>query len=224
VTPVMELAGPAGAGKTAVLRAIAARDPGVRAGVRVDRVRGLPGVVWHAIALTPALADLLFTDPRWVWPGLRHLGRLRTLPAAIHGRDNGRTRATVLDEGPVFSLARLAVFQRAALGNGWLAREWRSALERAARLLDAVVLLDAPNELLAERIRSRTKSHAIKDGSDRQVFDFLDRYRAAYRDIVSQLAARGHTRVFELDGTATLEQIAREVLGVLEPVAAERRA
>jgi shikimate kinase len=226
---VIELAGPAGAGKTAVLRTIAARDPAVRAGVRVDRVRGLPAVFWHTLALAPAIVDLLFTDARWLWPGLRHLGRLRALPDAVLRARATASRAILLDEGPVFSLTRLAAFQHAAAGNGWLAREWRGALERSSRLVDIVVVLDAPNAVLAGRIRSRRKAHQIKNATDREIFDFLERYRAAYRETVSRMTASGRTRVVELDAAAPVARLASDVLTVLDggsarltPAGAER--
>jgi len=214
---VFELVGPAGVGKTAVLHAIAQLAPLLRTGIRIDRVRRLPVITWSLVALTPALVDLLFSDAHLFWPGLRHLGRLRTLPAEISRAQASRHRAILLDEGPVFSLGRLSVFHNAATGRGPLARQWHQEVARWSTRLSGVVLLDAPNAILAERIRRRVKPHPVKGADDREVHAFLDRYRAAYHDIVRRLTADGRVRIVEFDtATATIQQVAADTLSALD--------
>lgn len=214
---VVEFVGPAGAGKTAVLRAIARLAPLVRTGVRIDRLRRLPVLTWGVVALTPVLIDMAFTDARGLWPGLRHLGRLRTLPAEIAHARASNHRAILLDEGPVFSLGRLSVFHNAAAGNGLLARQWHSEVTRWRALLSGIVLLDARNDVLTGRIRGRVKDHPVKNRSDREVGEFLDRYRAAYREVVTRLTADGRVQLVELDtSTAPIERVAADALSALD--------
>ena len=213
---VFELVGPAGVGKTAVLRAIAGLAPLVRTGVRIERLRQLPALAWSMIALTPAMVEILFADPRSFGSAMRHLGRLRALPIdVVRARASGH-EAILLDEGPVFSLGRLSVFHQADQGSGALARTWRTEVDRWSTLLNGIVLLDARNEVLAERIRRRPKAHQVKAGSDREVFEFLDRYRVAYRDIASRLTAGGRVQMVEFDTTTTpIEQVATDTLAAL---------
>jgi shikimate kinase len=229
---VIELIGPAGAGKTSLLRAVAGLAPGVRTGLRLDRVRALPVVAWHAIALTPASLDMLFADPRWLWAGLRHLWRLRAFPSLLERARGSGHQTILLDEGPVFSLGRLSVFQRAHEGSGWLARAWNAEVARWRESLTGVVLLDADNDVLAHRIRNRTKPHPVKNGSDRQIFAFLDGYRAAYRDIATRLHANGRVHVVELETTTRpFEEVAADIVTAMnawghrpESAPAQRRA
>lgn len=214
---VIELVGPAGAGKTGLLRAIAQRAPTVRTGVRLDRVRTMPLVARHAITLLPATLELFFADPRSLWPALRHLGRLGAFPAELERARGSRHQTILLDEGPVFSLGRLSVFQRANEGSGWLGREWNAEVVRWSEMLTGVILLDADNEVLSQRIRNRPKHHPVKNGSDREVFGFLDRYRAAYRQIVTRLTAGGRVQIVEFDTTRQpFDAIATDIVTALD--------
>ena len=214
---VFELVGPAGVGKTAVLRAIARLAPLIRTGVRIDRMRRLPVITWGLLALTPALTDMFFGDARRFWPGLRHLSRLRTLPAEIARAQGSGHRTILLDEGPVFSLGRLSVFHYAATGRGSLARQWSHELARCSTLLSGIVYLDARNDVLAARIRGRPKPHQVKNRSDAEVNEFLDRYRAAYQAILSRLTADRRVQIVEIDTTrATIEQVAAAALTALD--------
>ena len=222
---VIELIGPAGAGKTSLLRAIAQQTPTVRTDVRLGRLRTLPVVAWTAIALTPASLELFFTDAGLLWSGVRHLWRLGAFPSELERARGSRHHTILLDEGPLFSLGRLSVFQRASEGSGWLARAWSAQVERWSGILTGVVLLDADNETLAQRIRYRPKDHLIKTGSDREVFGFLDRYRAAYRDIVTRLTASGRVQVLEFDtASRPFEQIATDIVTALDGWAARSEA
>lgn len=214
---VFELVGPAGVGKTAVLRAIARLAPLIRTGVRIDRIRQFPAITWSLLGLTPALADMFFADARRFWPGLRHLSRLRTLPAEIARAQASGHRAILLDEGPIFSLGRLSVFHDAGTGRGSLPRQWNNELARWSTLLSGVVFLDARNDVLSARIHQRLKPHQVKNRSDREVNGFLDRYRAAYQDILNRLTADRRVRIVHIDTTtATIEQVAADALTALD--------
>jgi len=103
---------------------------------------------------------------------------------------------------------------------------------RWSKRLTGVVLLDADNEVLAQRIRDRAKQHPLKNGSDRQIFAFLDGYRAAYRDIAARLNADRRVHVVELDTTTRpFEEIAADIVTAMnawghrpESATAQRRA
>lgn len=219
---VVELVGPAGAGKTAVLAAIRGRDPGIRAGLSIDRRRFAPLLARHSLALLPMSLELLARRPRSWWPAFKYVLRLRTLPAALAHEAAAGYRAIVLDEGPIFSLTRLSVFQDASRGPGRLTREWHGALLRWIDWLDAIVWLDAHDPVLVRRIREREKPHQIKTRTDVEAARFLRRYRQAFRHVLEPIRAAGRARVIEIDTTSlTADQAAAAVLAALP--AAEAR-
>lgn len=221
---IVEIVGPAGAGKTALLRTLG-RDPRVYAGVRIDRVRQFGEMLVHGAAILPIAVSLLSQGWRRWWYGLLHLVRLRTLPRAISLAAAGAEADVILlDEGPVFSLARLSVFQQANQGEGRLADAWHAELDRWSDLLDFVIWTDAPDAVLAERIRSRLKRHQIKDGSDAEVAVFLERYRQAYREILGSLTTGKRVGMVHLDTTGLAVDVAAgRLLAELEHLGLRRR-
>ena len=214
---IVELVGPAGAGKTALLRVISARDPSIQSGLRIDRLKFLPLILWHSLVLAPTAVELFAQNPRWWWPGIRQLVRLRTFHPVLAHEAGVASGAIVLDEGPLFSLARLTVFQNADGGHGRLAREWRAELTRWAEELDVVVWLDAPDTVLSGRIRNRRVPHMVKNGTEREVTEFLSRYRSAYRNVLEHLRAAGRVRIVEIQTNEhTTDRIADDILVALK--------
>jgi hypothetical protein len=209
---IAELVGPAGAGKTAMLHAIARLEPGIRAGVHIDRWRDLPTVIRYAIALVPIGLELLRDHPRSFRSAMGQLLRLRTLPLVLDREASAGRHVIMLDEGPLFALGRLSAFQAANRGTTLLAREWRRQLEQWAGRLDLVIWLDAPDSVLVQRIRSRSKSHRVKETGDAAVFEFLDRYRRAYEEIRARVTASGRTRMIDVN---TAELSAEQAVGVV---------
>lgn len=210
--------GLAGAGKSAVLRTIGRRDPGIRAGLSIDRLRFAPVLARSALALIPTLLRLERNDRHAWWRGVVTMVRLRTLPTVLAHQARSPYRVIVLDEGPVFSLTRLCVFQNANRAGGRLSREWQGALERCGAMLDGIVWLDAPDPLLLRRIQERDKAPVIKGGTTADVARLLVRYREAYHDVVTALSTRGGVPLLEIDTSRRLaEQVASDILAALPP-------
>jgi hypothetical protein len=180
----------------------------------------------HAAALFPLALALLGRSPNAAWYGMLHFVRLRALPRAI-ARASAKSGSEIilLDEGPVFSLGRLSVFQQANRGAGRIARAWRAEVDRWATRLDAVVWIDAPDNVLADRIRTRAKDHQVKGGADEEIADFLARYRQAYREILDRLTASGSVAMVQLDtANVAVDAAADRVRATLERLARQHNA
>ncbi len=76
---------------------------------------------------------------------------------------------------------------------------WHQSLTAWAALLDLVILLDAPEEVLVQRVFSRTKAHFAKDKSAAEAKALLALHRKLYRQVVKQLTDSNKTRLLHFD-------------------------
>ncbi|HYJ70296.1 MAG TPA: AAA family ATPase [Nocardioidaceae bacterium] len=206
---VVELVGPPGSGKSSVADAIGT-PPGTVV-LKEHHAADLPALVWAAVAAgRPLLADPPpgVTRARWAaW-----LGRVGAAPRIVRRRCTVDTHVVVFDQGPVYTLARIAE----AADRSAAVRRWhQERLAECGRLLDAVVWLDAEPDLLVERIRARSKRHRADALTPAAARALVERERAAIRDGVEALAALG-VRVVELDAAQALERCVDAVRAVLE--------
>lgn len=188
---VVEIVGPAGAGKTTLCHALSSSSHGVRLGNFPDirQISAAPFFVWNGLQILPAILrssqrntkGLSRREFAWLsilngWPGILD-----------QQTKDGAT--LVLDQGPVYLLTETREFGPEALRRQESERLWQVLYSRWAGSLDMIVWLDAPDAELTKRIRSRTKEHAVKNESREAAFEFLARFRGAYERTISRLVA-----------------------------------
>ncbi|HEX7120771.1 MAG TPA: hypothetical protein VF178_00285 [Gemmatimonadaceae bacterium] len=210
---LIELVGPAGAGKSTLMLALTEHDtrltrgPSVWSRPRLDLARS-------TLAVAPVVAGALrhgqFPHPRELAQMLRLDALRREVDRLAH---DGRVR--LVDEGPVFALSWLDVFY--GRGDPWF-RRWRERAVRdwSARLL-AVIRLDADDVVLVRRIRTRAQPHPVKHTSDGEIFGFTARYRRAFDRVIGDLRAMAPVAVVNLrTDEYRAAQAAARAQGVLE--------
>jgi shikimate kinase len=214
---LVELVGPAGAGKSAVRRAISELDPSAQPGLPISWQRSLLPVLREGLGMVSEGLELLkYQQPSW-WLTMRHLLRVRALERVFAG---ARAPATtiLLDEGPVYGLCRVLLELGFGTTTGITAPPlvWRRSLGRWMGELDLVVWLDAPDDVLTQRIRERPKEHRVKQSFDSEAHEFLRRYRAAYMDVLGRLRNDGKLTVVEMDtGRRSVADVAAGVRSAL---------
>ena len=192
---VIELVGPAGAGKSTLARQLGDRlgAPGAPLGLWG---MPLPRLAAHGARLLPTFWGFLRDGQRPVWAEQTQLVRLETLGELVERR-RVAGRPVVLDEGPVFALSWMEVFYPRREGPRRAA--WRrGVLARWARLLDLVVLVDAPDPVLTYRLRTRSKGHALKHSPYAVIQAFTARYRTAFYHVGAELRAASGPRLVTL--------------------------
>lgn len=199
---LMELVGVAGAGKTSLSRALTQYNGRFVEGadLEVRRFGHMPYFLMNAILLLP---KLLHRSPNG-----RGLTREEIkMMVYLHGwhqvlrRKSSSARVVVLDQGPVFKLTWLRDYGPGNLQSRGLEVWWEDMLRRWATRLDLLIWLDAPDETLLNRIRSRPYWHEVKDMSEQDGLRFLARHRRSYEEVISKLAIVGGPRVFRFNSS-----------------------
>lgn len=206
-TSVVEIIGPAGSGKTTLATELATW-PGVLTvssiGPAETRSRRLLAA-GRAMPVVLRLVRRRTTRRQIAWAA--RLGALDSLVRRADGE------VLVLDQGPVYTLSRLLAARPELAGGEWAERR----IENWALLLDAVVVLDAPDGELAARIHSRQKDHAVKAAPDAEAIAAVRTQRAELGAMVTAVAALG-VRVLDLrTDHFPVDQIAAKVMGAMRP-------
>ena len=202
---LVEIVGVAGSGKTTLTRSLP------RAGQPFRTVEPLRLRDRHhrktAVRAIPGLSMMLLANPltamRLGWTEFKLLLYLERWDRLIRGDPSLGGRIAVVDQGPVYALARLETGERPFTGNrvltGWL----RRVVERWACAIDLIIWLDAADDALRARIVGRDQKHDVKDRSDVEIRAFLQGYRDAYERVTAQLSQAGGPDVIRFDTTTT---------------------
>lgn len=210
---IVELVGPAGAGKTTLARELTRRDPGIREGLRLTRARHLR----YWLSCLVRFAPLLAGGSAPAGPILDR-GRLRSM-AYLEGwlgearrGDAFGTWAVLLDHGPLYRLAQLQASGSPPSFEQW----WNGMRSRWLDTLDLVFWLDAPGDVLSDRIVARPRWHVTKDLSQEERDGFVAGQRAALANLVDDVARLGRSRVVRLDTERdSIEAVADRAMAAL---------
>lgn len=200
---VVELVGPAGAGKSTLAQNVHRADASVQVG---PNLWGLPRfrLMRGAIALVPTIVVSAMRKRRLRWREITQMIRLDALRRVLR-RMKSRHRIILLDEGPVFGISwlDLAFAKRGAQAP---ARWRRRALERWSHLIDSVIFLDADDKQLAGRIRTRAKGHRMENGSNVAIQRFANGFRKAFEQVIGELKTTGNVAVDQVRTDGQLSQ------------------
>lgn len=220
---VAEIVGPAGAGKSTLTKVLRERDGSLRTGLSVW---GLPPTLLclNAFLSLPRFVGLYRSRGRIRRDEVKLIVRLSALHQLLGRESSKNYRTLLLDEGTIFALVKLLAFGDKPKSNrdggarsNHLDAWTQSLLNRWARRLDAVIWLDAPDEVLAERIRTRGKAHRVKDKTDEEIYAFLARYRESYERVISELTARHGLKVIRFSTEShSLEEMADQILAGMQ--------
>jgi broad-specificity NMP kinase len=208
---LVELAGPAGAGKSTVSLALRRRCP-----TETGTIWGLPvlPLLGNGVQLVPTLFGFWWDSRSLLWDESRHMVRLRTLQRELDQAQPDQV--LVFDEGPVFALAWLRGFGHDSMRRDVSAAWWGATLRQWARTVDVVVVLDAPDNLLAQRIRARPIWHEVKAASDSDISIWMARFRGALDWVLAGLSRHdGPTIIRIATDRDPPEQVAERVFSAL---------
>ncbi|MBN2046668.1 MAG: hypothetical protein JW750_02395 [Anaerolineaceae bacterium] len=192
-TQFIEIIGLAGAGKSTLANALMQKPLPI---LLIDQLPfyrewvNVPFFVKNTLRMLPTLSRLIIS---------KHDGNLTLEEIAwmvtLHGwyerfqKNSVYPDFVLFDEGPIFHMAFLHFLSPTIFQSTAAAKWWSQLLEHWGRTLNTVVLLDADDQILIERIRSRKKMHSIQQRDDIDSIHLLDRYREIYRLLLQNLTA-----------------------------------
>ena len=209
---IVEIVGPAGAGKTTLCNVLSCcqattylgRFPDVR------KAAHAPFFIWNSLQVFLATRGLPRRNSRQLTRReVAWLAILNGWPAVLR-KESRNSRFIWLDQGPVYLLTETRTFGPEYLRRSEAGKLWRRLYSQWADLLDAIIWLDAADVELLKRIRGRCKEHAVKNESAQTTFEYLASYRHAYEQTLSGLLANHpRLRVLRFDtGQKSPEDIA----------------
>lgn len=214
----MEIVGVAGAGKSTLTRALRS-DYGCRI---ADSLHTRQPAHWQYVAHgLPGLAPLVVASardrPLLSWDELKFVLYVAEWHRYLHAERDGPPGAVVLDQGPIFALACL-LWGRKPVTRGVRFKSWQQRMvERWSLELDAIAVLDAPDEVLLARINGREQGHDVKGVPVTEGLELVERHREAFGRVLELIEGLGRPRLLRYD-TATMPPavVAAELAEALE--------
>ncbi len=208
---LIELVGLPGSGKSTVFEALSRRSDRIGSGPVLSR---RPHVALLAREMAAVLATLVrrrALGRQWTRELLVMAAYLGALASLLGGAWRPDRDAIVFDQGPIFALTRPALLDER------LAEWWDSSFATWRSLLDVVVWLEAPDEVLIDRIGARGKFHRLKGGPDEAALDVLAQDQAVYDFALDKLQVGDRTPTILRFDTSRLpaEAIVDELLTVI---------
>lgn len=213
----VELVGVAGTGKSTLTRSLCSEGAVCAETLHTRQLRHWPYVARAALPVAALTAAGGARPRRPGWEELKFALYASSWDRYL--RDTapaGPGRLVILDQGPVFALARIlwgdsrmAATHRFDL---WLDR----TLRRWSSTLDAILWLDAPDAVILPRIDGRAQAHEVKGATADRAQDVLARHRAAYARVRQALETIGSPRIVDIDtstgGPRRVAEIARHAI------------
>lgn len=216
---IVELIGPAGAGKSTLLRALRRHDP--QLSFFADRLparkpENIPFYLENGLRALPMLGRLYYQGTRLSREEVSRILYLQGMPRFFSHQLSPHL-PTVVDQGPIFELTQLQAFGTTALHTAVNQPWWEQLYQQWANRLLLAVWLDAPDEVLLPRIRSRAQEHRIKHLADQAATAMLARYRQTFGSVMAQLQRHAQIPILRLMSAETaVETLAAQVSDAIQ--------
>ncbi len=212
---IVELVGPAGAGKTTLSQVLVQNSEKIIIGAEISlrNKEHLLVFLQNFHSVLPILMAGNGLGRSFTWDEIKAMIYLNGWSRVLKRQAARRNIIVLLDHGPIFKLATLDAFGPERRGSAAFKKWWNEMFKQWAGLLDMVIWLDAPNLVLETRINHRDQRHLVKGKPEPEARGFLEQYRKSYEQTLAKLTANGGPTLFQFDTSQTsIEQIAENVL------------
>jgi hypothetical protein len=210
---LMEMLGLCGAGKSSLYRQLKQGNP------RIHKLP--PPPKYYYLLCLPKLTLLwlplyLVRYRKTRWFSLQEIRLMLYLEAwlpYLKKQSIKHDQIIVLDPGSIYWLSALLEFGPEITRDPWFRSWWNIMYRRWMNALDIIIWLDAPDELLYDRVIRRDEYHEVKNISKDEAIASFGRYRSWYQKIVKQMTSQRDIQLisYTTDKIST-NQMAEEIL------------
>jgi shikimate kinase len=206
---IIEIVGIAGAGKTTLCQFLKQRNKRIEFRFLPHKLIYLPFLIRTLIVWLPVYFCNCHND-RWLtWKEVKIMGYLDTWISYLKKRALRRNIICVLEPGSVYWLAALRKFGPQFVREKKCAKWWDEKLQNWRKALNLIVWLDAPDEVLIQRVKNRKEWHEAKDKPVQAVLEEFSRLREEYSRIVNLMIAEGGPQMLNF----RTDQLSSEEIG-----------
>lgn len=217
--PIIELLGVAGAGKTTLRRMLMEKSNRIKFVVPpAKRHYLLPVVKKTAIWLPNYIAH--FRKGRWFgWEELKLIEYVETWIPHLHKQVIAAQSRVLLDPGSVYWLTALRYFGPEFTKGEEFEQWWNKMLLHWADVLEMIVWIDAPEDILYDRVLARNDWHEAKKQTHDEALKIFRLLREGYEETVRAMEIQGGPKIIRFrSDKSPPEEILHGVLSNLDEI------
>jgi hypothetical protein len=214
---IIEMVGVAATGKSTLEKAMMQRNARIKPFDQPGDISYLPFLIKLAIIWFPLYLKE-YRHTRWFTvQEIRNMAYLDTWISRIRHRALLRDDIFTVEPGSVYWLSTLKGCGPEITNHPYFQRWWQREYKRWALALDAIIWLDAPEEVCFERIHSRDQHHQFLDCTAENALAQIKYDREYYQRVVPEMASRYSIKVFyfRTDQIST-EQMVEQIFSDVE--------
>lgn len=209
---IIETVGVAGAGKSTLYELLRERNPKITKVEPPPKIRYSRFLIMNFIQWYPLYVKKYSHDRWFTWKEIKIMGYLETWLPYLRRQAIEKDLIMFLDPGSVYWLTELKRFGPAITEDNHFLQWWEKMKNRWLNALDIIIWLDAPTDLLFERVMSREEWHESKLMSKDEALASFTKYRESYLTLYKEILPirKSHIYFFRTDQKTT-QAIADEV-------------
>jgi thymidylate kinase len=215
---VIELIGVAGVGKSTLYRSLKSRNyPWLICDqvLPVWNISSMPFFFKNITSMMPLLMQTEIMGERLLKRReIAFLALLNGWHSILRKKADQQGRAIIVDQGPISMMAYLLVFGPESLKYDYVQSWWDSIYHKWGQALDLLVYLDTKDEVIIDRIRTRSQDHFLKKETTDVICDWIYKYRGLYTQILNRFESNGHkVKVLRIDsGSNSVDKLIQDLL------------
>jgi deoxyadenosine/deoxycytidine kinase len=210
---LVEIVGTAGAGKTSLLQALRQSSKQIQPIFDFGNLQSIPYYMGASLFLLPVHFNDWRNGGRYTLQEIKWMIRLQASYQIMRQQKSKNGIVTVMDQGPIYTLARLLDHQCTSTKGAVFMKWWIAMLTKWANTLDIIICLDAPVDILLQRVYSRSKWHSAKAKSEQEARDMLAHMQKLYAETLASLPTDGQLTLISWDTSfSSVEEIAQKTL------------